>query len=204
MGFISLPADSFESYLNANRPVAAGSDGKIIYISDVGINGSHWVSNGSIWSPVGGELVVAQSAASSSVTGTVSETTLATYTIPGGMVHANGCFEINMLYTYTNSANNKTIRVRLGGISGTIYYTPIVTTTASAQGFCIIRCANSVSSQKGFGPGTGGISGFGNVATALTTSSVNLNSNSDIVITGQLANSGETITLNVYSIVYRG
>lgn len=137
----------------------------------------------------------AQSAAPQSVTGTTSETTLATITIPGGAMGANGRVEVMALFSYTNSANNKTLRVKFGG---TTMANAVPTTSASYAASATIANRNSVSSQVANGSLAPGATGAAvAAATADTTADVVL------TITGQLANAGETITLESYSVALR-
>lgn len=208
MGFISLPAEEIERYLWVNKPSAANSEGEIIYVTDIGPNGSHWISNGSYWSPLNGEATLAQSGASVSVTGTTTETVLATYTLPANLVAPWSTIEIFHNWSYTNSANSKTLRLKHaavgGGITGDTYYSCASTTTATLQAFSAIRCNNSMSLQKGWGIGSTGPGGFGTISSTLRAFTRGLTSASDINLTAQLANTGETITLTGYSIVLKG
>ena len=194
--------------LFANRPNPAQYANEIVYFSDIGAYGSHWVSNGSYWSPVGGEVTLAQSGASVSVTGTATETVLATYTLPANLVAPWSTIEMIHTWSYANSANSKTLRIKHcavgGGITGDTYYSCASTTTAMLQGFTAIRCNNSLSEQKGWGIGTTGPSGFGTIASTMRSFTRGLTSSSDINITAQLSNTGETITLVGYSIVLKG
>ena len=71
-------------------------------------------------------------------------TTLATVTVPGGTMNANGKIVIEQDWKYTNSASTKTLRVDWGGnwITG-----PTATTTANAWFVLAVKNANSRSSQ---------------------------------------------------------
>lgn len=190
---------------SANIPNASQYNGQIIYLSDIGIAGSYWISNGTFWSPVGGEVTLAQSGTTVTVTGTTSETILATYTLPAGLTHPNSIIEINHLWSYTNSANNKSERIRLGGIAGDVYYSNATTTTATLQGFTAIRCNNSNSAQKGFGTGSTVASGLGTISAVLKTSTRDFaTSSNNIVITGGLTLGTESLSLYGYSIILRG
>lgn len=194
--------------LFANRPSAAQYANEIVFFSDVGTSGSHWVSNGTYWSPLGGEVTLAQSGSSVSLTGTITETVLATYTLPANLVAPWSTIEMFHTWSYTNSANSKTIRTKHcavgGGITGDTYYSYASTTTATLQAFTAIRCNNSLSSQKGWGIGTTGPSGYGTISSTLRAFTRGLTSASDINLTAQLANTGETITLVGYTIVLKG
>lgn len=127
--------------------------------------------------------------AGNSVTGTASETTLATINIAAGAMGANGKIEVNADFSYTNSANAKTLRIKLGGTtlwSGT----PTATTGLAVR--LTIRNRNAANSQRWraqhvLSSGTwGDSSGTAAIDTASATT---------ITITAQLANTGETITL---------
>src|SRR5213079_2421852 len=52
--------------------------------------------------------VLAQSAVAASVTGTLTETVLATIAIPAGAMGVNGAIRVTALWSYTNSADTKT------------------------------------------------------------------------------------------------
>lgn len=191
----------------AQRPNAAQYQNEIIYISDIGIGGSYWTSNGTYWSPLNGEVTLAQSGAAIDMTGASTEQVMATYTLPGGLMTPWSQLEIIVLWSFTNSANTKILRVRQSSVGGGTYdpyFYFAGTTTASVQNICVIRSNNSISAQKGFGIGTGGVSGLGALSASLSAFNRNLANASDIVLTGQLTNSSETITVEAYSIVYRG
>lgn len=208
MGFISLPSETIQQYLWANRPSAASVVGELIYITNVGIGGSYWISNGTYWSPLNGEVTLAQSGAAVSMTGAATEQVMATYTLPGGLMSANGQIEIIHFWNVTNSVNNKTVRIRHsavgGGVSGDTYYSFTQTAIVGVQAITCIRANNSVSAQKGWGIATSVSSGLGAIAATLRSFTRDLQNDSDIVFTAGLANTSETVTLEGYSIVYRG
>jgi hypothetical protein len=71
-------------------------------------------------------------------------TTLATVTVPGGLMNLNGKVVIEQDWKFTSSASSKTLRVDWGGnwITG-----PSVTTTQNAYYMLAVKNANSLSSQ---------------------------------------------------------
>lgn len=148
--------------------------------------------------PRAGRLLAA-SAVAASVTGTATETALATITIPAGAMGLNGAVHIYTVWTITNSANSKTVRVRFGGAGGTAYAALAATTSTSISDLRRIRNRNSASSQVG-AFNAGGSVGLGANGNALTTSAVDTSAAVDIVLSGQLANTGETITLESYEV----
>lgn len=191
----------------ATKPAAnAFPIGTPIYITDVGVGGSRWITDGTNWYPEAGRLLLAQGSNPISITGTVTDqtgpsgTTRAIITMPAGILLSNGSVEIETLWTYTNSVNAKNLRVRYGGTSGTSYLNTSPTTTNCVQNVCIIRNSNATNSQKGFLAAASNHFGSG---TGTTTSAIDTTAAVDIVIGGQLTNTGETITLESYTVWVR-
>lgn len=133
--------------------------------------------------------------ASSALTGTASETTLATLTIPGNTIGPNGILRIYSLWSNTNNANSKTCRIRLGGLSGTIFAEVANSSIAVVEDFRLIKNLNATNSQI-TAPAAkqyAGISG-----SAATLGAVNTTVSQDLVFTGQLANTGDSLTLQMW------
>src|SRR5215469_5579749 len=136
--------------------------------------------------------IVAATHGQTSVTGTTSETNLAALRIPAGSMGRNGHIEIKILWSYTNSANNKILAIRVG---------TTVTTTATAQTLTIIRSNNATNAQTiySFPPTTP----FGSSTLATTTTALDTTADYYLNINGQLALSTETLTLlHAYAVVY--
>lgn len=142
-------------------------------------------------------LLLAGSAVLASHTGNTNETILATVNIPAGLMGLNDQLVIRSVWTSAFSANAKTARVRLGGIGGTAYLEYTYSTSFINDTLKHITARNSTSSQVGGapaapGPGTGTI--------ALVTSAIDMTAATTLVFTGQLTNTGETISLEMYSV----
>lgn len=143
--------------------------------------------------------IFAKTGTAASITGTLTETALATVNIPASTVGANGEIKVRTFWTVTNSANNKVLRVRLGGIAGSICGGLTPTTIAGLEMTVYIRNKNSASSQYLITIGARGTDGLvTNVISTPTT--VDTSASQDLVISGQLANTGETITLEGYAV----
>ena len=202
MAFYNLPKTTLRTTF-ANRPTASLMSGKIIYMTDIGPAGSYWISNGTRWQPLGGSCLLAISQIASSVTGTTSETVLASATIPAGLMSANGQLEIFMLWSHTNAAAARNLRSRFGTdpLAGTIYYNPSISTTNTTQSFMIIKNNNATNSQYGFPNSTG--AGYATSTGTLITSSWNTaTTNHVLAFNGALVDTSQTITLEGYSITY--
>lgn len=137
-------------------------------------------------------------------TGSTTENVLATIPIPAGAMGPNGLLRIRSLWSMTNSANSKTPRARLNGVSGTAYMAVVLTSVATWTSEITIANRNSASSQVGNAAATSAV--YGGTGVAVTTGSIDTASAVDLVLTGQLANAGETITLESYvvEVLYGG
>jgi hypothetical protein len=142
--------------------------------------------------------LLCSSASAATVTGILTETTLATCSVPAGAMGATGGVQIRTSWTVTNSANSKTLRARFGGVSGAAYQAMAVTSSVAVSDLKVIRNRNSATSQVGSFSAAG--FGYGAGSAPLTTSTVDTNAAVDIVISGQLANTGESITLESYEV----
>lgn len=144
---------------------------------------------------LGSWRVLDASAVAASHTGDTAETTLATFTLPGGAMGPNGFLRISTLWSHTNSGSNKTMRVRLGGLSGTAFQASAATTanvtsnqrTIQNRNSAALQVAQSAASPNGFGTTGGG-------ATPAT-GAIDTSTDQSVVISGQLSSSGESVTL---------
>lgn len=136
--------------------------------------------------------VLAQFGGAVSAPANTNENTLVSYTLPGGTPGPNDTIEIWTQWTHTNSANNKTMRIRFGGTS---VLGIVVTTTATSRFVTHIQAANSLVAQV-----TSPNSQLGTSALSVITTAINTAVDVPILITGQKASAGETITLENYSI----
>jgi len=151
-------------------------------------------------------FIVAATQGQTSVTGTTSETNLAALKIPAGSMGKNGHVEVKCLWSYTNSANNKILAIRVGTTAGAIVgpvagSATTVTTTATAQTLTIIRSNNATNAQTiySFPPTTP----FGSSILANTATALDVTADFYLNINGQLALSTETLTLvHAYAVVY--
>lgn len=155
----------------------------------------HWSISGQMWLPVAGSVIIGRSAVAVSAPNDTNEDILATITVPGKLLGPNGQLRVSTLFTVTNSANNKTLRARLGGAAGTAMYAVVVTTTVNVNDQRIIANRGAQNSQ--IGPGANSAS-FGQSATAVQAAAIDTSVDQTIVLSGQKATAGETITLESY------
>ena len=171
----------------ADKPSVAPS-GQIICITDVGENGSLWRGNGTKWVRLN-PIKVFSLSAPVSLTGTTSATTLATITIPAGLLGANGKLKIYPLWATTNNANVKTLRAIFSGSTCTTMTSQSV---PNNSGLLIIRNINSESVQK---CSSGLVAGIGSSSGSIASTTIDTTAATTITITGQLAVGTDTLTL---------
>lgn len=169
-------------------------NGQIICITDVGENGSLWRGNGINWVKLH-VVKYYNNTTPVSLTGTTAETTMLTIPVKGGLIGANGVLAIQPLWSNTNNANNKTLRIKLGA---TTCYSYGAVNLSHQDAYINVRNIGSESSQKttsGMSGGTGGT--VNNYNSTSTDTSVDFN----IVVTGQLANSADTMAIQAFLIM---
>lgn len=145
--------------------------------------------------PIRSDGVLAQSAVAASVTGTASETVLATIAIPAASVGVNGSLRITTLWSLTNNANAKTLTWKIGGTSIGASNVP---SFASNRHQIEIRNRNALNSQITQGGNSAG--GWGPSATANLATAIDLSVTQNLTISGTLANTADTITLEAYTV----
>lgn len=146
------------------------------------------------------------SAVAASHTGNTNETTLATVTIPGGLLQANSVIEIQCLWRalMTVNSNVPTARLYFGGVLYGDWNVRLNTPSLDmTREFCrTIYCNNSVAAQKS--ANLFALDPAEEIDAAMTTSSVNTASDVNIVFKGLLDTSGDTIRLEGYRIKLNG
>ena len=174
-------------YTWANKPSVAPS-GQIICVTDVGENGSLWRGNGTKWVRLS-QIRFYDLTAAVALTGTTVETTLVTITIPAGLIGSNGKVKLYPLWSTTNNANTKTLRVKFP--YNTVYTAP-ASNTVHVSGLVIIRNLGSESVQR---VSSGILAGLGGTTTSIAQTTINTSAATTITITGQLAVGTDTMTL---------
>ena len=166
-------------YTWANKPSVAPL-GQIICVTDVGENGILCRGDGAKWIRMH-QINLYNLATPVVLTGTTSETTMLTVSIPASLMNKRGRLNVLGLMILTNNANLKTLKVKFGGQT----LATVTSTSQAALGFSTwLLNLNSETSQKN-----------GNaVSFTIDTTIAN-----DFVITVQLANAGDTVTLTAVS-----
>ena len=170
---------------------------------------------------LGSWRVLARGAAGWSVTGTTTETTLASVSVPAGAMGPNGVLRVTSLWKYPNSANNKTLKVQLtppictfsvllkypnsannktlkvqmGGVN---FVNVVPTTTNSFQAITTIANRNAQNAQVSPSSSAAADGAMGTEGANPTTGAVDTAAAQTLTFKATLANTGETITLESY------
>ena len=107
-------------------------------------------------------------------TGDTTQTSVHTYTLPAGTMGANGMIQIESLWSCTNNANSKTVRVKFGAAT-----LKSQTMTSKSSGFFISTTFNrSSESSQVFMPSV--VAAYGTSTTVITTPTID--TAADVVI----------------------
>ena len=186
-GSIGVPLE----YTWATKPAASSVRANhVIFVTDIG-NGSYFISDGTYWKKVHPVKLYTTGSTTTTVTNTTTETQVASFTLPGGVMGLNGILRLCPMLSHTNSANTKTLRVKLGAATA-ITQAFGGSGSASAYGILTVRNLNSQSSQKST---QGGSFGVGTTSSAIGTSTADTSADITVSLTVQMGALAETVTL---------
>lgn len=187
----------------ADLPLATAASKNTFYrITDLGTGSAVFVSNGSHWLPVG-EVLLFVDNVGATLTAVTTETVLSQFTLNKKLASPNMTIIVNSVWSMTGGTNIKTPRVRFGGLTGTEYVNPQIASNSSFQPECLIRFINALNSQTAMSSTQW--SSYGAAGGVAVTSSLDMTVNdAEIVLSGQLANAADYLTLRGYTITLRG
>jgi len=183
--------------------IVAGSVGHYVYVTwtgGTGVNGFYKILDRSVTTKLTIELAHVSGLGTPTVSLVNSDITMVTQTIPAGTMNVGMSLELDMLFSCTGSANNKTVKVNLGSAA---WYSQ--TFASSFQSLCVEKKACVISSTDIIAnalaaPGHGTATG----ANVTMTPSGGIAAAQDLTIVGSIANAGEFLTLNVWSLRING
>lgn len=197
-----LTISSVLNYTVANLPAASAASGQMVRVTDLGTGSAVFVSNGSHWLPVG-EVLLYVDNVGATLTTVTTETVLSEFTLNKKLASPNMTIVVNSVWSMNNSANIKTPRVRFGGIAGTEYVNTQIASNNSFQSECLIRFRNALNSQTAMSATQWSSYGVGGVVAVTSSLDMTVN-DAAIVLSGQLANAADYLTLRGYTITLRG
>lgn len=144
----------------------------------------------------GGIQVLCKSAVAVSAPADTSEDTLATCAVPAGAMGANGTLRITAVFSYTNNANVKTLRVRYSGASGTQFLNTGRSTQVTSTVTITLANRASTASQTGSAVEITGTAGT--TANQVNTATVDTTGATSIIPTCQKATGTDACTLESF------
>jgi hypothetical protein len=183
--------------------IAAGSVGHFVYVTwagGTGVTGFYKILDRATTTKLTIELAHVSGLGTPTVSLVNSDITLATQTIPSGTMNVGMSLELDLLFSCTGSSNNKTVKVNLGSAA---WYSQ--TFASSFQSLCVekkacVLSSTDIISNALAAPGHGTATG----ANVTMTPSGGIGAAQDLTIVGSLANAGEFLTLNVWSLKING
>jgi hypothetical protein len=140
-------------------------------------------------------ITLAQSGVAVASINNTSEQTLVTIPVPANLMGINGALYVTALWSLTNNANAKALRIRFGGTEfQNLAGASLVTVSAAMR----IQNRGSLTSQVG---ASVGMNAFGATSTAaVVTSTLNTGVSQDLTISVQKATGTDTATLEAYTV----
>ena len=139
-----------------------------------------------------GVVTLARSAAAVSGAANTSENSLASVALP--VLGANDAVRIQAVFSNNNNANNKTFRVRLNGVAGTVLASQVQTTAVLTVFDILLMNRNAQNSQFALARTIQAAA----IAAATATASIDTSASRTLELTAQKATAGDTATLEAY------
>lgn len=117
-----------------------------------------------------------------------NENTLFSFTVPANSMGPNGVLKVSYITSCTNSANSKSVKVKLGG---TTFQTSTVTAVTGVAIMTSIRNRNATNSQMAANSAVGDASG----SVGLNTGSIDTTQDQILSITGTKASAADALAL---------
>lgn len=140
-------------------------------------------------------IVLAASAVAIVCPADVTEDILASIPISANAMGPNGRLRITSHWSFTNNANNKTLRVRYSGGAGTQFWALVQ--SADSRVVSVVTIANRNATNVQFGDALGFNSTSGGV-NSQTPGAIDTTLPTSLVLTGQKAVGGDVLTLESY------
>ena len=133
-------------------------------------------------------------------TGNTNENIIYTGTIPANSIGVDGSFHIIGLFSYTNSGNNKTFRIKF---NGTQIGMVLTTTSVHVKGYWNIWNRHSLTAQVSFASGssTGATFSGGTSSSGVNTYTINTGADITFTVTAQCADAGDTASIEALEVI---
>lgn len=189
-----------QTFTWATKPLASALTGQI-FISDVGVGGSYWYSDGSKWRPVGGRVTIKNTI--SPVTNNAAPKIILDYaTLPAGLVADGDLLEVRYHKERTGGTADTDATDIMHGyelVAGTCVSTgmttnALATTNISLTGQCLLRKESATSLRPLTIGGASGLGASTSAYAAVTVSNMNIGQ-TYLVITSDLTTAGGEVSV---------
>jgi hypothetical protein len=183
--------------------IGAGSVGHSVYVTwagGTGVNGFYAIVDQSVTTKLTINLPHVAGLGTPTVSLVNSDITIVTQTIPARTMNPGMTMELDILVSCTGSANNKTVKANLGSAA---WYSQTI--ASSIQSLCVEKKACVLSSTDVLAnalaaPGHGTATG----ANLILQPSGGIGASQDLTIVGSIANAGEFLRLEAWSLKING
>lgn len=139
--------------------------------------------------------VLSSSAVSASCASTAIDEVLVSFLIPAGTLGVNSILQIEPLWTFASSVNNKICKVKVGGVA---IYSATRTTSVKEAPLIVLANRNSLALQIQPYDNNYTVAGSG----APATYTIDFSTTVAVQITGQRANGGDALALEYYRVLH--
>lgn len=181
--------DNLNAAQAGKAPYALGGSG-----NPIGYTGAYDVTFPATLRPV---EVLAASGTPASCSSTAIDEVLDSFIIPAGVLGVRSIVQIAPVWSFTSSANDKIIKVRIGG---TVLYTATRTTSVAEGPLIEIVNRNAINAQ--LIPYSNGPGYYTAAASVPTTASIDFSVNKTVEFLGQREDAGDTLTLEYFRILH--
>ena len=185
IGRVAWDTDSTPVFIPPGEQFTRQDDGIPVTLSGVGPAAAFAVDRD-------GNLL-ASSGVASSVTGTTTETILASFVIPAGSMQANSILEFTHLWSVTNNANAKNAKIKIGAV---IVYQNQLPSMGSCQTYTALHSRNSLKSQVSAANSVN--SSIGSSSAAPNVYSIDFSVEQTVTFTCSLANAADSAALEMF------
>lgn len=104
----------FEQFSLSNRPSALNRVGEVIYISDIGVGGSHWISNGTSWRAVNGKYLLGSIDNPITTGSSTTLTVVKTFALPANLIKDGDKIVVEAGFIKSGIVDTHTINISIG------------------------------------------------------------------------------------------
>jgi hypothetical protein len=182
------PANTLDVLGTVKLDISGKGAGNILTSDANGV--ATWQPNTGGTGTLNSRVILVSNTAISNTT-TTTENTVYTGVIPGGSIGINGSIHCTSLYSMTNNANVKTVKIKFNGV--TVFNYILTASQASVSFYSIIRNRASMAVQVG-GPNNSNSGGTFNSGSAVAVGTYTFNTAADITVTVTIQNAVGTDT----------